>query len=77
MPTAFILIKTLPGHERDVYYRLKKEMGISELHPVIGQYNLIAKIKAEDFEKLGYMVVDRINKVGDISQSEMLTSTAF
>ncbi len=70
METAYVLIRTSPGHERDVYYRLYNLKGINggvaEVHPVIGEYNLVVKIMAESFEKLGYVVVDKINHIEDI-----------
>lgn len=76
---AYLLIRTSPGHERDVYYKLYnlKGNGISEVHPVLGNYNLIAKIKAEDIEKLGYIVVNKINHIENISFTEMLTTIKF
>lgn len=70
METAYVLIRTSPGHERDVYYRLHNLKGINggvaEVHPVIGEYNLVVKIMAKSFEKLGYVVVDKINHIEDV-----------
>jgi DNA-binding Lrp family transcriptional regulator len=79
MAIAFVLIKTLPGFERDVYYKLfnLKGNGISEVYPVIGNYNLIAKINAEDSEKLGYIVFNKINHIENINSTEMLTTIQF
>ena len=36
MATAYVLIKTEPGHERDVYYNLASRRRFTELHPVTG-----------------------------------------
>jgi DNA-binding Lrp family transcriptional regulator len=80
MATAFVLIRTHPGHERDVYYhlhRLNKGSGISEVHPVIGRYNLIAKIKADTCEELGYIVVNKINQINEVNYTETLTTMQF
>ena len=79
MAIAFVLIRTLPGFERKVYYKLYELMGngIFEVHPVIGNYNLIAKIKAEDSEKLGYIVLNKINHIENINSTEMLTTIQF
>ena len=81
MEIAYVLIRTSPGHERDVYYKLRSLKGInggvSEVHPVVGEYNLIVKIKAENYEKLGYIVVDKINRLEGISRTEMLATTQF
>ncbi len=77
MAIAYVLIKTSPGHKRDVFYKLRNVKGISEAHPVIGRYNIIAKIKAEDYEKLGYVVVDKINHLEHISSTEVVAATLF
>jgi DNA-binding Lrp family transcriptional regulator len=74
---AYLLIRTSPGHERDVFYSLRNIPGICEAHPVIGRYNIIAKIKADEFEKLGYVVVDKINHLEHIDSTETLTATQF
>lgn len=81
MEMAYVLVRTSPGHERDVYYRLRclKGMngGVIEVHPVIGEYNLVVKIKAEKVETLGYIVVDKINQLEDVANTEVLTTTRF
>ncbi len=77
MAIAFVLIRTASGHERDVYYRLHEVAGISEVHPVIGHYNLVAKIKANSSEELGYIVVNKINRVEGVNFTEALTTIQF
>ena len=80
MAIAFVLIRTLSGHEREVYYhlhRLNKGSGISEVHPVMGHYNLIAKIRADTCEELGYILVNKINPIEGISNAETLTTMQF
>lgn len=81
MKMAYVLVRTSPGHERDVYYKLRNLKGInggvSEVHPVVGEYNLVVKIKAENYEKLGYIVVDKINRLEGISRTEILATIQF
>jgi DNA-binding Lrp family transcriptional regulator len=77
MAIAYILIRTSPGHERDVFYSLRNIPGICEAHPVIGRYNIIAKVKTDEFERLGYVVVDKINHLEHINCTETLTTTQF
>ena len=78
MRMAYVLVKTSPGHERDVYHRLRDLKGINggvmEVHPVVGEFNLIVKIKAEKVETLGYIVVDKINHLKGIEHTEVLTT---
>ncbi|MBU4255998.1 MAG: Lrp/AsnC ligand binding domain-containing protein, partial [Candidatus Thermoplasmatota archaeon] len=49
MAIGFVLISTAPAKEHDVYNELLKVSEIVELHPLFGEYDLIAKIDAEDF----------------------------
>jgi DNA-binding Lrp family transcriptional regulator len=79
MEMAYVLVRTLPGHERNVYHRLRclkgPNGGVIEVHPVVGGYDLVVKIKAESFETLGYIVVDKINQLEDIVHTEVLATT--
>jgi DNA-binding Lrp family transcriptional regulator len=77
MATAFVLIKTRPGHERDVYYSLARRRGFAELHPVMGQYNLIGKVTSDSIEDIGYIVLEEINSTENVSSYETLNTTLF
>ena len=49
MVIGFILISTAPAKEHDVFKALMNVPEIVELHPLFGEYDLIAKIEARDF----------------------------
>ena len=77
MATAYVLIKTIPGHERDVYYSLARRRRFSELHPVTGQYNLVAKVTSDSMERIGHIVLEEINNTENVSSYETLNTTKF
>ncbi|MEF8849022.1 MAG: Lrp/AsnC ligand binding domain-containing protein [Candidatus Thermoplasmatota archaeon] len=77
MAIGFILISAKPAHEHEVYNRLSKVPEIVELHPLFGEYDLIAKIEAEDFEKLGDTVVNKIRSIEGVIDTKTLTGTKF
>ena len=77
MAVGFVLIKATPAHEHEVYNKLSKIPEIAELHPLFGEYDLIAKIEAEDFEKLGSMVVNKIRSIEGVADTKTLTGTKF
>jgi DNA-binding Lrp family transcriptional regulator len=77
MATAYVLIKAKPGHERDVYYSLAKRRRFAELHPVSGQYNLVAKVTSDSMERIGYIVLEEINNTDNVSSYETLNTTPF
>jgi len=77
MALGFVLITVAPACEHEVYNKLSKVPEIVELHPLFGEYDLIAKIDAEDFEKLGSIVVNKIRTIKGVIDTETLTGTKF
>jgi DNA-binding Lrp family transcriptional regulator len=77
MATAYVLIKAQPGYERDVYYSLARRRRFTELHPVTGQYNLVAKVTSDSTESIGYIILEEINNTENVSSYETLNATTF
>ena len=77
MSIGFILIKAAPALEHEVYTKLSKIQEIIDLQPLFGEYDLIAKIEAEDFEKLGKIVINNIRSVKGVIDTKTLTGTRF
>ncbi|MGC8564984.1 MAG: Lrp/AsnC ligand binding domain-containing protein [Thermoplasmata archaeon] len=77
MAIGFVLISTAPGKEHDVYDELRKIKEIIELHPLFGEYDLIAKIEAKDFNELGKIVVDQIRNIPGVIDTKTLTGIKF
>lgn len=77
MAVGFELIHVIPGHECEVYNKLDKVPQIIELHPLFGEYDLIAKIEADDFESLGDIVVNKIRTIEGVIDTKTLTGTKF
>ena len=72
MVIGFILIKAAPTHEHEVYNDLIKVPEIVELHALFGEYDVIAKIEAEDYEKLGNIVVNKIRVIEGVIDTKTL-----
>ena len=77
MAIGFVLISTSPAKEHEVYNELLKVKNIVELHPLFGEYDLIAKISAEDFNALGQIVVDKIRSIPGVVETKTLTGIKF
>jgi len=77
MAIGFVLITIAPTHEHDVYNKLSKVPEIIELHLLFGEYDLIAKIEADDFEDLGVVVVNKIRSIDGVIDTKTLTGTKF
>ena len=77
MPIGFVLIKAAPKLEYKVYNTLSQVEQIIELNPLFGEYDLIAKIEGDDFEKLGEITINIIRKVKGVIDTKTLTGTRF
>jgi DNA-binding Lrp family transcriptional regulator len=67
MPTAYVLLNTEIGAESQVLKALKKIDGVEEAHNLWGVYDIIANIKAENMEKLKFIVTGRIANIAKIN----------
>ena len=77
MAVGFVLINVAPAHEHEVYNKLSKIPQIVELHPLFGEYDLIAKIDANDFEELGTIIVNKIRTITGVLDTKTLTGLTF
>ena len=73
MAIGFVLIRAEPTHEHEVYNQLATVPEIVELHLLFGEYDIIAKIEVEDFEKLGSTVVKKIRSIEGVRDTKTLT----
>jgi DNA-binding Lrp family transcriptional regulator len=77
MAIGFVLIRASPAYEHQVYDEVSKIQDIVELHPLFGEYDLIAKIEEEDFERLGDVVVNKIRTIKGVTDTKTLVVTKF
>ncbi|MCL4325620.1 MAG: Lrp/AsnC ligand binding domain-containing protein [Candidatus Thermoplasmatota archaeon] len=77
MVVGFVLISTSPAKEHEVYDELKTIKDITELHPLFGEFDFIAKVEAENFDTLGKVVVDKIRSISGVIDTKTLTGIQF
>ncbi len=77
MAVGFVLVSAEAGKEHEVYNALLAVPEIVELHPLFGEYDLIAKVEAEDFDTLGHIIVSRIRSIDGVHDTKTLTGTRF
>jgi len=70
---GFVLMHVSPLHEYEVFNKLSKVPEVVELHPLFGEYDLIAKIEAEDYESIGEIIIHKIKTVEGIMDTKTLT----
>ena len=71
MTIGFVLIGSKPGSERNVYAELTRITEITELHPVFGEYDIIARLEAPDPNAL-MPIVEKIRKVDGVIDTKTL-----
>ncbi len=77
MAIGFVLISAAPAREHDVYNKLSKVPEIIEIHLLFGEYDLLAKIKADDFDNLGAIVLNKIRSIEGVRFTTTFTETKF
>ncbi len=77
MAIGFVLINVAPGVEKKVFDTMIKWDEIQELHPLFGDYDLIAKIPAPDYESLSDIVVHKIRAIKGVTETKTLTGAKF
>jgi len=70
---GFVLMHVLPLHEYEVFNKLSKLHEVIELHPLFGEYDLIAKIEAKDYESIGQIIIHKIKTIDGITDTKTLT----
>jgi DNA-binding Lrp family transcriptional regulator len=72
MVIAYVLIDIVPSKERAVYNDLSEVEEIVELHPLIGDYDIIAKVEADDLDVLARIVLDKIRTIRGVIETKTL-----
>lgn len=77
MAVGFVLIGVEPKREHEVYNKLLKIEEVVELYPLFGEYDLIAKVEAKDYNTIGQLVVSKIRSVAGVRTTKTLTKISF
>ncbi len=77
MVIGFVLIHVSTLRESEVFNKLSKIPEVIELHSLFGEYDLIAKIEAKDYESIGEIVVHKIRTIDGILYTSTLAGLKF
>ncbi len=72
MKAAFVLVKCDLGRIEEVANALMELEGVSEIHSITGEHDLLVKLYAPTYEDFGDLVPDHIQKVPGIRHTETL-----
>ncbi len=74
---GFVLISTDIGKEGEVIKKLERVKGISELYMIRGKFDIIAKIKANDPERIGQITRNEIQTIPSVRIAQTLVGPSL
>ena len=77
MATGFVLIRTAPRSEHEVFGVVRGLKEVAEAYNVFGECEIVAKVVADDYQRIGDVVVDIIRSTKGIVWTKTLVSVAF
>lgn len=70
---SFVLINAVSEYEHEVYNRLLKTPEVIEIHPLIGEYDLIAKVEFQNIKGLEEFILNEIKTIKGVLCTKTLT----
>jgi len=77
MVIGFILISTRSREEENVMARLRSTPEVQEAHLLFGEYDIIAKVVARDFNGVSKIVLEKIRSIDGVVHTETLAGITF
>ena len=74
---AYVLITTATGKETSVVENIRHLPELSEAHQLFGQYDIIARMETDDYDKLCDVVLKKIRSVSGVTGSRTLICARF
>jgi len=75
MTSAYLLIKAKKDHKQDLMESLKQIKELIEINETVGVYNIVAKIKSNDVEKLRDIVLWKIRILDSVKSVLVINET--
>jgi DNA-binding Lrp family transcriptional regulator len=72
MIVGYVLITTKPGQERNVLSEINKLDRVDEAYALFGEYDIIAKLMAKDYNDLSRIVIRFIRSIPGVLDTETL-----
>ncbi len=60
MPVAYVLLNTEIGAEREVLKTLRTVEGVQEAFNLAGIYDIIARVKADNMDRLNQIITEKL-----------------
>ena len=77
MPEAFVLLKTEPTKERDVYLELSSKDPVAEVHVLYGEFDLLVRLSSENSKKLSELLVGEFRQISGVKETQTMIAVDF
>lgn len=74
---GYVLITTATGKEAKVLEQMRKLPQVGEVHQLFGQYDMIARVEAADYDKMCDIILGRIRTIQGITSTRTLICARF
>ena len=71
---AYVLIVTDPGKTKQVFSEIQKVQGISQIHEVMGPYDIVVELDDESLQEIPPILGDRIRPIDGIQSTTSLVT---
>ncbi|HOL62419.1 MAG: Lrp/AsnC family transcriptional regulator [Elusimicrobiales bacterium] len=77
MVTGLVLVKMVPGKEKQVLTKLRTIKEVVHMSAVFGRWDLVLDMETGDLEQLSQVVVNEIRNIPGVLSTETLVTTSI
>lgn len=77
MVTGLVLVKLLPGKEKQTLGKLKSLTSVVHMSAVFGRWDLVLDMETDDLPALSNIVVQEIRSIPGVLSTETLVTTSL
>ncbi|MEF3280783.1 MAG: Lrp/AsnC ligand binding domain-containing protein [Elusimicrobiota bacterium] len=77
MVTGLVLVKMIPGKEKQVLPKLRAIKEVVHMSAVFGRWDLVLDMETSDLEQLSQVVVNEIRNIPGVLSTETLVTTSI
>ena len=77
MPEAFVLFKTQPAYEREVYLSLMEHSAVAEVHALYGEFDLVVRLSVDNSQNLTKMLMADSRQIKGVKDTQTLIAVEY
>tara|TARA_B100000003_G_scaffold155979_1_gene141365 strand:- start:157 stop:390 length:234 start_codon:yes stop_codon:yes gene_type:complete len=77
MPEAFVLFKTEPTCERDVYLSLSDKDCVAEVHVLYGEFDLLVRVSTENSGDLSEILIQEFRQISGVRETQTMIAVDY